>query len=96
MTSEAAYGEMWRRLVEEYDDPGLSVQSALKKLRMLKPVADKDYSDIVRLSDEVEGIRNQLQELGQLEAIHTCDVDQVCRLLPNEMARTWTHVYLEL
>ena len=47
LTSEAAYGEMWRRLTEEYDDPGLSVQSALKKLRMLKPVADKDYSGIV-------------------------------------------------
>ena len=66
MTSEAAYGEMWRRLVEEYDDPGLSVQLALKKLRTLKPVADKDYSGIVRLSDEVEGIKKSAAGIGPI------------------------------
>ena len=45
---------MWRRLVEEYDDPGLSVQSALKKLRTLKPVADKDYSGMSKIKNPSE------------------------------------------
>ena len=46
-TSDGAYMEMWRRLEAEYDDPGLAVQAALKRLRGLKPVTEKDYTGLV-------------------------------------------------
>ena len=96
LTGDDAYREMWKRLEAEYDDPGLAVQAVLKKLRGLKPVAEKDYAGLVRFADEVEGIMSQLKEIGQMSAIHSCDVDQLCRMLPTELCRSWNHIYMEL
>ena len=47
VTNDSAYDDMWRRLSEDYDDPGLSVQSALGRLVSLKPVIDSDFTGLV-------------------------------------------------
>ena len=96
VTSDEAYEEMWRRLSEEYDDPGLSVQAALEKLAVLKKVDEMDYRGLVRLIDEVEGVYNQLKELNLLEAIHMADVDRIGMLLPNGIHMDWIRRYKDL
>ena len=96
VTSEKAYDDMWDRLKEEYDDPGLCVQSALNRLMMLKGVEDKDYAGMVRFVDHVEGVFNQLKEFAHLDSVHMVDVDRVSSLLPKEINMSWQRKYREL
>ena len=96
VTTDRAYGDMWERLTEEYDDPGLSVQSALSRLMSIKTVDDKDYAGIVKFVDDVEGIHSQLRELNQVDAVHMVDVDRISLRLPKEMHMGWLRKYREL
>ena len=96
VTSESAYSEMWDRLSEEYDDPGLCVQAALNSLVSLKSVEEKDYGGLVRFVDSVEGVFNQLKELSHVDAVHMSDVDRVSCLLPRDVNMNWQRRYREL
>ena len=96
VTSERAYQDMWDRLTEEYDDPGLCVQSALNRLVTLNSVSDKDYANMVKFVDSVEGVFNQLKELSHLDSVHMVDVDRVSSLLPQEVNMNWQRKYREL
>ena len=96
VTHDQAYEDLWARLEEEYDDAGLSVQAALDQLITIKPVAIGDHRSLVAFVDTIEGIHNQLQELHQLDAIHTADVDRVNRLLPREVSTNWLRMYRDL
>ena len=91
-----AYSRLWDRLLDEYDDPGLSCQEALSRLHSLKPVAESDYKGILKLIDVVEGTYNQLDELGQLQAVHAIDVDRVANLLPPSTKMVWLRTYQDL
>ena len=42
------------------------------------------------------GIHNQLQELHQLDAVHTADVDRTNRLLPRDVSVNWLRLYRDL
>ena len=96
ITHDEAYKNIWARLEEEFDDAGLGVQSALRRLVSLKPVASGDYAALVRFADSVEGIHSQLKELKQLDAIHTADVDRTNMLLPRDVSVNWLRKYSEL
>ena len=96
VTNEDAYSEMWRRLSEEYDDPGLSVQTALSRLMSLKAVGDHDYEGLVRFADIADGVYSQLKELNKLDAIHMVEVDKISSLLPQEVHRNWLRKYVQL
>ena len=96
VTNDSAYSEMWKRLSEEYDDPGLSVQSALSRLTALKSVEDRDHEGIVRFADIIDGVHSQLKELHQLDAVHVVDVDKLALLLPREIHTNWLRKYMEL
>ena len=96
ITHTRAYEDLWARLEEEYDDAGLSVQAALDQLVSLKPVGTGDYRNLVKFVDTIEGIHNQLQELSQLDAVHTADVDRTNRLLPRDVSVNWLRLYREL
>ena len=93
VTSDTAYDNIWSRLSEEYDDPGLCVQSALKTLASLKAVGDRDYKGIVKLIDVVEGVHNLLKELSQLDAVHTVDIDKISMLLPRSIHLDWNRKF---
>ena len=95
-TSEEAYMSIWQRLSDEYDDPGLAVQSAIGRLLSLKAISDRDYHAIVKFADIAEGVHSQLKELGQLDAIHMVDVDRLSQLLPAEVNMNWLRKYREL
>ena len=96
VTNDSAYNEMWKRLSEEYDDPGLSIQSALSRLTALKLVEERDHEGIVRFADIIDGVHSQLKELQQLDAVHVVDVDKLALLLPREIHRNWLRKYMEL
>ena len=91
-----AYSRLWERLLDEYDDPGLNCQDALTRLHTLRPVSESDYKGILRLIDIVEGVYNQLDELGQLHAVHAIDVDRVVNLLPPSTKLVWLRLHQEL
>ena len=96
ITSDAAYDEMWIRLTEEYDDPGLSVQSALSQLMSVKHVNEGDYNCLVKFIDTVEGVHNQLRELNQLDAVHMADIDRISTRLPKDVNMQWQRKYRDL
>ena len=96
ITSDAAYDEMWSRLSEEYDDPGLSVQSALGQLMSVKNVNEGDYNCLVKFIDTVECVYNQLRELNQLDAVHMVDIDRISARLPRELNMQWQRRYRDL
>ena len=89
VTSEVAYSDMWNRLVEEYDDVGLNVQSILNRLVSLRVVEEKKPSMLVQFVDCVEGVYIQLKELQHLEAVHMSEVDRLSSLLPKEIQLNW-------
>ena len=96
VTNEKAYDEMWSRLIEEYEDPGLSVQSALQSLMTLKGVEEGNNTETVKLIDRIEGIYLQLMELNHSDFVNMNDVDKVSTLLPKGMNRRWQHKYFDL
>ena len=96
VTNEYAYEEIWERLREEYDDPGLSSQEAINRLRSLKPVSDQDFAGLVNVIDAVDSIFNQLRELNQLNAVHAVDVDSVSSCLPGTTHMEWLRKYSNL
>lgn len=91
-----AYSRLWDRLLDEYDDPSLSCQEALSRMHSLKPVAESDYKGMLKLIDVIEGTYNQLDELGQLQAVHAIDVDRVANLLPPSTKMVWLRTYQDL
>ena len=95
-TSPGAYDEMWSRLKDEYDDPGLSVQTAITRLMSIKTVDEHDYKGIVKLVDTVEGVLNQLRELNLVDAINMVEVDRICLTLPKSMQKDWLRRYRDL
>ena len=96
VTNEHAYEEIWQRLREEYDDPGLCSQEAMNRLMSLKSVSDQDFSGLVKTIDTVDGIYNQLRELNQLSAVHAMDVDRVSANLPVSTRMEWLRRYRDL
>ena len=96
VTNEHAYEEIWKRLSEEYDDPGLSSQEAINRLRSLKPVSDQDFAGLVNVIDTVDNIYNQLRELNQLNAVHSVDVDSISSRLPGTTHMEWLRKYSDL
>ena len=96
VTSEEAYEEMWRRLEEDYGDPGLSVQCALGQLTTIRNVNEGDYRSLVKCIDKIESVHNQLKELGQLCAVHMVDIDRVTQKLPREVNMNWQRRYRDL
>jgi hypothetical protein len=54
ITRPEAYGTMWKKLEEHYDDTSASVQPALAGLQQLKPMESEDYRALIELVDEVE------------------------------------------
>ena len=93
VTHDYAYEEIWERLREEYDDPGLCSQEAINQLMSLRPVSDHDFEGLVKVIDTVDGIFNQLRELHQLCAIHAVDVDRVSANLPATTRMEWLRLY---
>ena len=96
VTTDEAYKDMWDRLSEEYEDPGLIVKSALQNLMSLRSVEEKDNIDIVKFIDRIEGVYVQLAELSHEDSEHMFDVDRVSSLLPKEMNMRGQHKYFEL
>ena len=96
VTSESAYQEIWARLSEEYDDPGLSSQAAINQLMSLRAPEADNYQGIVKMIDAIEGIHSQLKELDHLSAVHTLDVDRVSMLLPKDIRVEWFRRYRDL
>ena len=96
VTNEHAYEEIWQRLREEYDDPGLCSQEAINRLMSLKPVGEQDFAGLVNVIDTVDGIYNQLRELNQLNAVHAVDVDRVSVNLPGATHMEWLRRYNDL
>lgn len=96
ISSPDAYEEMWERLDEEYNDPGLCVQYALDRLSTIKKVDQHDYSGLVSLVDQVESVHNMLRELGLLDAIHMTDVDRISFNLPQHIHNDWIRKYRDM
>jgi len=96
VTREEAYGEMWRRLEEDYDDPGLSVQSALNQLMTMRPVNEGDFRGLIKTVDTIESVHNQLKELNQINAIHMADIDRISMKLPKDVNMNWQRKYRDL
>ena len=96
ITREEAYGEMWKRLEEDYDDPGLSVQSAINQLMSIKSVGEEDYTGLVKCIDTIESVHNQLKELRQINAVHMVDIDRVSMRLPRDINMRWQRHYRDL
>lgn len=95
VTKPEAYDIMWERLCDYYDDVSAGVDTALEGLRKLKSVKEDDYRGIVHLVDEVEAAYAQLEELQQVDAISTRDVDNICELLPSSTRMVWIRAYHE-
>ena len=89
ITRPDAYGAMWKRLSEYYDDVTASVQAAMKDLHNLKPVPEGDFSGFIKLVDIVEGAFAQLEELKQADTINLREVDVIVNLLPTNTKMTW-------
>ena len=96
VTSDRAYDEIWSRLSEEYDDPGLCVQSAMNTLLNLKSFDESDLKALIRTIDTIESVFNQLKELGHLDAVHMADIDRVSALLPRNIYMDWIRSYRNL
>ena len=96
VTNNNAYDEIWQRLGDEYDDPGMSSQEAITRLMSLRPVEEQDYPGMVKLIDTVEGVHNQLKELNQLSPVHAVDVDRICVNLPRTTQMEWLRRYRDL
>ena len=96
ITNDGAYDEIWERLYEEYDDPALSSQEAINQLLSLRPVDDHNFAGMVKLIDIVDGVHNQLRELGQLHAVHAVDVDRINTNLPRSTQIEWLRTYRDL
>ena len=96
ISSDDAYEEMWERLDEEYNDPGLCVQYALDRLSTIKKVDQYDYAGLVSLVDLVESVHNMLRELGLLDAIHMTDVDRISFNLPQHIHNDWIRKYRDM
>lgn len=96
VTNDDAYDEIWARLYEEYDDPALSSQEAINRLMSLRPVDDNNFTGMVKLIDVVDGVHNQLKELGQLHAVHAVDVDRMNMNLPRSTQVEWLRIYRDL
>ena len=78
------------------DDPGLSSQEAISRLLSLKEVKDEDYVAMTQLIDTVEGIHNQLRELGQRKYVHAIDVDRILGNLPKNMQMECLRKYRDM
>ena len=85
VTKPEAYGTVWKKLEDYYDDTSATVQGALEDLHRLKPVPETDYRGLVEFVDAVESSYSQLEELNQLNTLTMRDVDFVNRLLPNHL-----------
>ena len=95
-SGKGAYSKLWDRLLDEYDDPGLSCQEAIARLHSMRSVAESDYKGMIKLIDTVEGVYNQLAELGQVQAVHAIDIDRVASLLPPSTKMVWLRIYQNL
>ena len=96
VTHDKAYEDIWARLREEYDDPGLCSQEAINRLMSLRRIEDQDYPGMVDMIDIIDGIYCQLNELNQLSAIHAVDVDRVSSNLPGTTRMEWLRKYRDL
>ena len=63
ITKPEAYGIMWKKLEDYYEDTSASVQAALEDVKKLKPVKEEDYKGPVELIEDVQSAYNQLKEL---------------------------------
>ena len=63
MTKPEAYGLIWRKLSNHYENPSANVTAALEILSELKPVKEKDYDGLIILVDEVESCFCQLSSI---------------------------------
>lgn len=96
ITKPEAYDEMWRRLEAFYDNKSASVAAALDGLKRLRPVEENDYRGLVELVGEVEVAYSQLEELTNLDALTTRDVDEISLLLPKHLMRDWNRKFFGL
>ena len=53
VTKPEAYGTMWKKLEDYYDDTSATVQAALDDLHGLKAVSESDYRGLVEFVDVV-------------------------------------------
>ena len=93
VTKPEAYGTMWKKLENYYDDTSATVQAALEDLHRLKPVSECDYRGLVEFVDSVESSYNPLEELNQSNTLTMRDVDFVNGLLPNHLRLEWIRKY---
>ena len=96
ITKPDAYEQMWTKLEAYYDDKSASIQAALEGLSTLKSVVQDDYRALVQLVDAVEIAYCQLDELGNLDALTTRDVDKICALLPSQLRSDWNRNFFDL
>ena len=96
VTKPEAYGTMWKKLEDYYDDTSATVQAALEDLHRLKPVSESDYRGLVEFVDVVESSYSQLEELNQLNTLTMRDVDFVNGLLPNHLRLEWIRKYHDM
>ena len=96
VTKPEAYGTMWKKLENYYDDTSATVQAALEDLHRLKPVSECDYRGLVEFVDSVESSYNPLEELNQSNTLTMRDVDFVNGLLPNHLRLEWIRKYHDM
>ena len=57
---------------------------------------DNNFARMVGLINTVDGVHNQLKELGQLHAVHAVDVDRINANLPRSTQVEWLRAYRDL
>ena len=96
ITGPHSLDDMWTRLCQFYDDAAGSLESALKRIKNLKPVKDDDFKGFVRLVGEVEKAFSQLSSWNQVSCLTMIDVDNLNRLLPSSVKMEWQRRYYQL
>ena len=91
-----SFDEMWNRLCLYYDDAAASTDSALKKLKSLKPVRDDDYRGFDRLVEDIESAVSQLSNWDQVNCLTMVNVDETTKLLPIAVKTEWQRRYYRL
>ena len=88
-THIGAYELMWKRLDSKYCNIGLSVKDVYSKLSSLSPVKEEDMVGIVKFVNQVELCYSQLGEIGHIDSITICQIDELCNLLPAAFKWQW-------
>jgi len=86
---DGAYQLMWKRLDKKYCNTSLNIRNVYQKLANLSRVREGDMKGLVKLVNEIELCYARLAEIGHVNTITICQVDDLSNLLPPLFKWEW-------